>query len=80
MKENRDGGTCGVPQALSYVGLERQYNFKVTARMLLNGDLRFRASCNFNALRVAKMAVTLSGHCIRLKLSDRNGTRYHPGR
>jgi hypothetical protein len=52
---NRDGGTCGVPQALRYVGFEWLHNFKVTARMLLNGDLRFRAPCDFNELRVAKM-------------------------
>jgi hypothetical protein len=41
---------------LSYVGLERPYNFEATARILLNGDLMFRAIFDFNELRVAKMA------------------------
>jgi hypothetical protein len=53
---NRDGGTYAVWQALSYVGLGRLHNFEMTARMLLNGDLMFRVSCNFNELRVAKIA------------------------
>ena len=37
------GERIGVPQALTYVGLERPHNFGLMARMLLNGDLRFRA-------------------------------------
>ena len=38
------------------VGLEWVYNFGVMARVLLNGDLRFRPTCDFNELRVAKIA------------------------
>jgi hypothetical protein len=30
------------------------HNLNVMARTLLNGDLRFRASCDFEQLRVAK--------------------------
>jgi hypothetical protein len=41
---------------LSYVGLERPYNFEAAARILLNGDLMVRAIFDFNELRVAKMA------------------------
>jgi hypothetical protein len=50
------GGTYKVPRALSYVGLDRLDNFKVMARMLLNGDLRFSATCDFNELGVAEIA------------------------
>jgi hypothetical protein len=50
------GGTCVVPHALSYVGLERQCNFEMMARMLLNGDFMFCAAFDFNELRVAKIA------------------------
>jgi hypothetical protein len=52
---NRDGEACEVRQALSYVSLGRLHNFEATARLLLNGDLRFRATCDFNRLRVAKL-------------------------
>jgi hypothetical protein len=31
-------------------------NFHVMARVLLNGDLSFLALCDFNGLRVAKIA------------------------
>ena len=51
---NRDGGTCAVLQALSYVGLERLHNFEVMARTLLNGDLRFRPTCDFNCVTTAR--------------------------
>ena len=37
------GATCAVAQALSYFGPEGPYNFEMTARMLLNGDLGFCA-------------------------------------
>ena len=50
------GERIGVPQALTYVGLERPHNFGLMARMLLNGDLSFRVTCDFNELRVAKIA------------------------
>jgi len=53
---NRDGGPCATPLAATYVGLERSHNFEVTARMLLNGDLRFCTTCDFNELLVAKIA------------------------
>ena len=36
--------------------LERVHNFDVTARILLNGDFMFRAVCDCNELRVAKIA------------------------
>jgi hypothetical protein len=52
----RDGGTCVVPHALSYVGLERQCNFEMMARMLRNGNFMFCAAFDFNELRVAKIA------------------------
>src|SRR6266478_3906574 len=55
-ERTRDGGTCVVPHALSYVGLERQCNFEMMARMLLNGDFMFCAAFDFNELRVAKIA------------------------
>ena len=42
------GGTCVVPHALSYVGLERQCNFEMMARMLLKGDFMFCAAFDFN--------------------------------
>src|SRR5258706_159661 len=45
------GGTCVVPHALSYVGLERQCNFEMMARMLLNGDFMF---CRSEERRVGK--------------------------
>jgi hypothetical protein len=45
-----------VPQALSYVELERLHNLEVMARMLRNGDLGFRDTCDFNELHVAKRA------------------------
>ena len=32
------------------------HNFGVPARMLLNGDLRFRIACEFKELGVAKIA------------------------
>jgi len=51
-----------------YVSFKPRHNFQVAARMLLNGDFTFRAACNFNKLRVAKMPhsatlarMTLSG-------------------
>jgi hypothetical protein len=47
---------CAVPHALSYVGLERQCNFEMMARMLLKGDFMFCAAFDFNQLRVAKIA------------------------
>ena len=50
------GATCAVAQALSYFGSEVRYNFELTARMLLNGDLGFCAVFNFNDLHVAKIA------------------------
>jgi hypothetical protein len=50
------GGTCVVPHALSYVGLERQCNLEMMARMLLDGDFMFCAAFDFNELRVAKIA------------------------
>jgi hypothetical protein len=50
------GATCAVAQALSYFGPEGPYNFEMTARMLLNGDLGFCAIFNFNDLHVAKIA------------------------
>ena len=37
------GATCAVAQALSYFGPEGPYNFEMTARMLLKGDLGFCA-------------------------------------
>jgi hypothetical protein len=49
------GGCVLVPRTLSYAGRERLYNFEATARILLNGDLMFRAIFDFNELRVAKM-------------------------
>jgi hypothetical protein len=55
-ERNRDGGTCKVPRALSYVGLDRLHNFKVMARMLRIGDLRFGTTCDFNELGVAEIA------------------------
>ena len=45
---------CRTP--LSCVGLERQCNFEMMARMLLNGDFVFCAAFDFNELRVAKIA------------------------
>ena len=41
---------------MSAAGLECMRNFDVMARMLLNGDLSFLALCDFNELRVAKIA------------------------
>jgi hypothetical protein len=38
------------------VGLEHEHNLDVAARILLNGDLRFRAACDFKELGVAKMS------------------------
>ena len=38
------------------VGLEHEHNLDVTARILLNGDLSFRALCNFKELGVAKIS------------------------
>src|SRR5258708_408926 len=55
-ERTRDGGTCVVPHAWSYVGLERQCNLEMMARMLLNGDFMFCAAFDFNELRVAKIA------------------------
>jgi hypothetical protein len=54
---NRDWWTCAGAAGLSYVGLERLHNFELTARILLNGDLMFRLTCNFKELRVAKMSL-----------------------
>jgi hypothetical protein len=36
--------------------LDCEYNFDVTARILLNGDLDFRPAWNFNELGVAKIS------------------------
>src|SRR6266404_1977474 len=55
-ERTRDGGTCVVPHAWSYVGLERQCNLEMMARMLLTGDFMFCAAFDFNELRVAKIA------------------------
>jgi hypothetical protein len=38
------------------VGLERVHNLNGTARILLYGDLSFLLMCDFNELRVAKIA------------------------
>jgi hypothetical protein len=38
------------------VGLEYEHNLDVTARKLLNGDLSFRAPCDFEELGVAKIS------------------------
>jgi hypothetical protein len=49
-ERTRDGGTCVVPHAWSYVGVERQCNLEMMARMLLNGDFMFCAAFDFNEL------------------------------
>jgi hypothetical protein len=49
------GETCVVPHASSYVGVERFHNLEMMARVLLNGNLRFRVPFDFNDLRVAKI-------------------------
>jgi hypothetical protein len=36
------------------VGLEREHNLNVLARILLNGDLMFCPTCDLNELGVAK--------------------------
>jgi hypothetical protein len=51
---NRDLRRLVVRGGLSYVGVEDLHNFDVTARILLNGDLMFGPTNDFNALRVAK--------------------------
>jgi hypothetical protein len=38
------------------LGLEYMHNFSVMARVLLNGESRFLASCDFKGLRVIKRA------------------------
>jgi hypothetical protein len=38
------------------VGLEHEHNLDVTARILLNGDLSFRPTCDFKELGVAEMS------------------------
>ena len=38
------------------VGLEYEYNLDVTARILLDGDLSFRPTCDFKELGVAKIS------------------------
>src|ERR1700676_707217 len=53
---NRDEGMCAVTQVLSYVCLERLHNLKMTPRTLSRGDFTFCAACDFNDLRVAKIA------------------------
>jgi hypothetical protein len=50
------------------VGLERMHNLDVTARLLLNGDLRFRALCDFNELRVANALEFPDGKVVLLTL------------
>jgi hypothetical protein len=56
MNEPAMGERCVVPHALSYVGLERQCNFEMMARMLLDGNFMFCAAFDFNELGVAKRA------------------------
>ena len=46
----------GTKSISTTVSLEREHNFDVMARILLNGDLRFRPICDFNELGVAKIA------------------------
>jgi len=53
---NRAGGTCAGAAGVSYVGREHLHNLEMTARILLNGDLRFCLACDFKGLRVAKMS------------------------
>jgi hypothetical protein len=55
-KETVMGELIRPPRALSYVGLDRLHNFKVMARMLRIGDLRFGTTCDFNELGVAEIA------------------------
>ena len=54
-ERTRDGGTCVVPRALSYRGLECRYNFEVTARILLNGEFAFCPLQDFNELSLPKL-------------------------
>jgi hypothetical protein len=66
-----------VPQALSYVGIRRVHNFELMARVLLNGDFTFCAACDFNELRVAKIAhrTTLARSASRQALNRIASTR-----
>jgi hypothetical protein len=55
-ERTRVGGRCVGPRALSYLGLGCRYNFKMTARILLNGEFVFCSIHKFNGLSLVKIA------------------------